>query len=223
MSVNPEVNEIVTLPLPEPPAEPAYGHVVEVAAPQAVAPEAAASEKKRERPRWIATAAVGVVAVFAAGTLGYWQIGTVQQRDATQHQLTATQTALGGAQADAAKKKVVADYVALYIADSGKVQTDYQNWVACNSFSTCRTSSQDLLNDLQAFQTARKSASVPAQLAGAGADLGDALSAAIAAAQQIISAMDNDDLTKFRDGERKLNAAMLNVAKAQVTLGSYLK
>lgn len=225
MSINPEVERIVSLPVAEPPVVPTNGHVAEVAtleAPVVPAPQPEV-KVKRGRPSWIASAAVGVVAIFATGTLGYTLYTTTQQRDTTQRQLAATQATLTAAQADAAKKKVTADYVTLYIADSGKVQWDYQNFVACNSFTTCRTSSQDLLTDLQAFQSARKSASVPAVLAGADADLGDALSAAIAAAQQIISAMDSDDLTKFRDGEHKLDAAMLNVAKAQVSLGNHLK
>jgi hypothetical protein len=206
MSVNPEITEIVTLPVPEPPAEPA-----------------AEAPVKKERPRWIASVAVGVVALIAAGTLGYLLNGTTQQLYATQHQLATTQTTLTAAQADAAKKKVVADYVSMYVAQSGKVETDYQNYFACNNFSTCRTTSQDLLTDLQTFQSARKSATVPSQLAGADADLGDAVSAAIAATQQIISALDTDDMTRFKDGDRKLNAAMLNVAKAQVSIGSNLK
>ncbi|HKW71030.1 MAG TPA: hypothetical protein VJP81_10645 [Candidatus Dormibacteraeota bacterium] len=220
MSVNPELTEIVALPVPEPPAEPANGHAVEAV--EAVA-SATPVAVKRERPRWIASVAVGVVGVIAAGSLGYLLYGTAQRQYATQRQLTSMQSTLTAAQADAAKKKITADYVSVYVADSGKVELEYQNWVACSNFSTCRTSSQDLLNDLQAFQTARKSATVPSQLAGADADLGDALSAAIAATQQIISAMDSGDLSRFRDGEKKLDAAMLNVAKAQVSLGSYLK
>jgi len=132
-------------------------------------------------------------------------------------------TTVTAAQADAAKRKLTADYVTLYTTDSGKVQLDYQNFVACNNFGSCRTSSQDLLNDLQAFQSDRKTAKVPSDLAGVDADLGDALSAAIAATQQVISAMDSDDLNKFKDGERKVDAAMLNIAKAQVALGNHVK
>ena len=222
MSANPEIREIVALPVPEPPVEPTNGHAAEAVA-RPVALPAPGVAVKRERPRWIASVAVGVVGLIAAGTLGYLLYGTAQQHYATQRQLATTQATLTAAQADAAKKTAVADYVALYVADSGKVELDYQNWVACNNFSTCRTSSQNLLTDLQAFQSARKSATVPSQLAGADADLGDALSAAIVATQQIVTAMDNDDLTRFKDGEKKLDAAMLNVAKAQVSLGSYLK
>lgn len=215
MSINPEVERIVALPVAATPAEPTNGHVAEVPQPEA--------KVKRPRPSWVASAAVGVVAVFATGSLGYASYATSQQRDATQHQLAATRATLTAAEADAAKRKLTADYVALYIADSGKAQWDYQNFVACNNFSTCRTSSQELLTDLQAFQADRKLAKVPSDLAGADADLGDALSAAIAATQQIISAMDNDDLTKFRDAEHKLDAAMLNIAKAQVALGNRIK
>lgn len=224
MSISPELAHIASLAVAQPPVEQTNGHVAVVATLEAPPPAPAPEVKpKRSRPGWLASASVGVVAVVATGWLGSTLVTTTQHRDATQRQLTATQATLTAAQADAANKKVTADYVTLYVADSGKVQLDYQNFVACSNFTTCRTSSQELLTDLQAFQSARKSASVPPVVAGADAELGDALSAAIAATQQIISAMDSDDLTKFRDGEHKLDAAMLNVAKAQVSLGSRLK
>src|SRR2546427_2214312 len=218
MSINQEVERIVAMPVAEPPVEPTNGHVKVVAAPE---PEFV--KVKLGRPRWLASANVGVVALIATGTLGYTSYATSQQRDATHRQLAATQVTLTAAQADAAKRKLTADYVTLYTTDSGKVQLDYQNFVACNNFGSCRTSSQNLLNDLQAFQSDRKTAKVPSDLAGVDADLGDALSAAIAATQQVISAMDSDDLNKFKDGERKDDAALLNIAKAQVALGNHVK
>ena len=224
MSINPEMDRIVALPVVEPEVAPTNGHVVEVEtvpAPVVPAPETQV-KVKRGRPRWLASAAVGVVAIFATGSLGYTSYAASQQRDATQRQLAATQATLTAAQADAARRKLTADYVGVYIADSGKVQLDYQNF-NCNSFGECRTAAQQLLTDLQAFQADRKSAKVPSDLAGADADLGDALSAAIAGAQEVISGMDNFDVDRFKEGSRKVDAAMLNVAKAQVALGNHLK
>ena len=225
MSISPELAYVAAVAITEAPVEPTNGHVAELATlPIPVAPAPQPEVKaKRGRPSWLASASVGVVALFATGTLGYTSYTASQQRDATHRELAATQATLTAAQADAAKRKLTADYVTLYTTDSGKVQLDYQNFVACNNFGSCRTSSQDLLNDLQAFQSDRKTAKVPSDLAGVDADLGDALSAAIAATQQVISAMDSDDLNKFKDGERKVDAAMLNIAKAQVALANHLK
>jgi len=124
---------------------------------------------------------------------------------------------------DAAAKKVIADYASLFVAYDGAVQTDYQNTILCSSYSTCRTAAQQLLTDLQAFQTARSSAKVPSALSNADGILGDALSAAIAGAQEFITGMDNDDLAKIKDGGKKVDAALLSVAKAQTALGTGLK
>ena len=63
---------------------------------------------------------------------------------------------------------------------------------------------------------------MPSDLAGVDADLGDALSAGIAGDQQFISGMDTGDLPKFKEGGHKVDLAMLNIAKAQVTFGKYL-
>ena len=82
---------------------------------------------------------------------------------------------------------------------------------------------QQLLSDLQAFQADRKSAKVPSDLAGADADLGDALSAAIAGDQEFIIGMDNGDVSKMKEGGARIDAAMLNIAKAQVALANHLK
>ena len=162
MSINQEVERIVVLPVAEPSVEPTNGHMEVV-----VAPEPEFVKVKLGRPRWLASASVGVVALIATGTLGYTLYTTSQQKDATLRQLAATQATLTAAQADAATRKVTADYVALYVVDSSKVQLDYQNF-NCNSFGECRTAAQQLLTDLQAFQADRKSAKVPSDLAGAG-------------------------------------------------------
>ena len=106
---------------------------------------------------------------------------------------------------------------------AGKVQLDYQNVQACNSYGACRTASQDLLNDLQKFQADRSRAIVPSSLSAADASLGDALSAAIAADQEFIDGMDTFSVNKVKDGLHKLDAAMLNLAKAQIALGNGLQ
>jgi hypothetical protein len=230
MSVNPEVDGIVALAAPAP-AEPSNGHQVVIAVPQPQpGPAAAEAEKpavpreraQRRRPAWLASTSVGVVALIAAGTLGYLQITTTQERNATQRGLAATQATLAAAQADAAARAVTAKYVALYVRDEGKVQSDYSNFLNCNSFGSCRTTSQELLTDLQAFQADRRAANLPLALAGDDSTLGDALSAAIAAGQEIINAMDNDNLAKFKDGVNKLNTAMLSVAKVELNIGNEL-
>ena len=225
MSISPELAHIATAVATQAIAEPANGHVAEVAVfPTPVAPEPEPEVKaKRNRPSWLASASVGVVALVATGALGYTVYATSRQRDATQVHLDATQTTLTAARSDAATRKVTADYVALYIADSGKVHSDYQNEITCDTYSQCRTVAQQLLSDLQTFQADRKSATVPSYLAGADAELGDALSAAIAGDQEFIVGMDDGDVGKMKDGGAKVDAAMLNIAKAQVALANHLK
>lgn len=246
MSVNPESSGIVAFPsrIPEvqdvprevaAPAEPAVN--LEPALPAeppvtAVAPPAPQSVPApvRSRPRWLVSAAIAAVGVIALGALGYFLYTTTGQRDAARHQLASTQATLAttkdelsAAQSDAAAKKVTADYVSLFVANNGAVQTDYQNIVACNAYSECRTAAQQLLTDLQAFQQARSSAQVPPALSTSDATLGDSLSAAIAGTQEFISGMDNNDTAKVKDGAGKVDAAMLNMAKAEATLGTELR
>ena len=225
MSISPELAHIAPAAATQTLAEPANGHVAEVAIfPTPVSPEPEPEVKaKRSRPSWLASASVGMVALVATGALGYTLYTTSRQRDATQAHLNATETTLAAARSDAATRKVTADYVALYIADSGKVHSDYQNEVTCDTYSQCRTVAQQLLSDLQAFQADRKSATVPSDLAGADADLGDALSAAIAGDQEFIVGMDDGDVGKMKEGGARVDAAMLNIAKAQVALANHLK
>jgi hypothetical protein len=182
------------------------------------------------RPAWLLPAAIAAVGLIASGALGYFVYSTTTQRDTARHQLAATQATLAttradlsAAQADAATKKVAADYASLFVANDGAVQIDYQNTILCNSYSQCRTAAQQLLTDLQAFQSARSSAQVPAALASADGSLGDALSAAIAGTQVFITGMDEGDTAKIKDGGSKVDAALLNVAKAQAALGTALR
>ena len=180
-------------------------------------------------PAWIVPGAIAAVGLIVAGALGYLVYSTTQQRDALHIQLVATKTTLASTQAtltaaqtEAASRKVTADYVALYVGDQGKVQTDYQNVVNCSSYSECRTAAQQMLSDMQAFQSDRKSANVPSAMTSIDSSLGDSLSAAIASDQEFITGMDNDDAAKIKDGFTKLGAAMLNVAKAESSIGTEL-
>ena len=216
MAANPEMEGIVALPGLE--------------APSSEEPAVPAVRVRRAKPRWLSTALVGGVALIATGSLGYVSYSAAQQRNAaydafvgTRATLVATDNTLTLAQADAASKKVTANYAAVYVLDQGKVQLDYQNVQACNSYGACRTASQDLLNDLQKFQADRSRAIVPSSLSTGDASLGDALSAAIAADQEFIDGMDTFSVNKVKDGLHKLDAAMLNLAKAQVALGNGLQ
>jgi hypothetical protein len=227
MSTSPELEGIVALPV-----------ATELPAPEAPVQEPPATEPVsepaaragRRRPAWIVPTAIGAVALIVAGTLGFLLYSTIQQRDtlhtqlvSTRSTLASTQDQLTAAQADAKEKKVTADYVALYIADEGKVLTDYENSVGCTGYSECRTDAQQFLNDLQQFQQDRKSASVPFALENQDSALGDAISAAIAGDQEFISGMDNDDTSKAEDGGKKIDAAMLNLAKAEAAMGTAIK
>lgn len=212
-----EVEGIVALPLTE--VEP----VAVTPAPEPVA------EVRRPRPAWLVPVAIGAIGLIVAGALGYLLYTTTQQRDglhsqlvSTKATLASTQSQLSAAQADAAQKKVTADYVALYVTDEGKVLTDYEAVVNCSGYSECRTSAQQFLTDMQSFQSDRKSANVPSSLQSQDGSLGDALSAAIAGDQELINGMDNDDVSKIRDGARKVDAAMLNLAKAESAMGTAL-
>ena len=248
MSANPQLDEIVGLPVSPAPAEPTNGHQLEIAPSEPQAAPAATqtasaleqvgpveqvlvpARPKRDRPAWRASISVGAVAILAAGTLGYDAYSAAAQRDGLYKMLVTTTATLGStegqlasAQADARSKKVTADYVAMYLADSGRIQTDYQTLNSCNSFGSCRTASQQLLDDLQKFQSDRSAATVPGIVSAGDASLGDALSAAIAADREIISGMDSGNVNKFEDGFKKLNAAMLNVGKAEAALGAQVK
>lgn len=248
MSMDPEYDRVATLDHPNghevvPPAAPV---VVELAAPaeEPHAPVIEAPEpapvaepivvtpikQARKRPRWLVPAAIAAVGLIASGALGYLFYSTNTRLDATRQRLAATQTTLGSTkleltnlQTDAANKKAVADYVSMYTVDAGKVSTDYGQVVACNSYSTCRTSAQQALQDMQAFQSDRQSASVPASLSASDSQLGDSLSAGIAALQELITGMDTNNVKKIDDGFNKLNDSMLSMAKAESALGAELK
>jgi len=218
--------EAVELPLTAEPAPALAVEPIPVAEPIVVIPIKSA----RRRPGWLVPAAIAAVGLIASGGLGYLFYSTNGKLDATRQHLAATQTTLDSTkleltnlQTDAANKKAVADYVSTYTVDAGRVSTDYGQVVACNSYSTCRTSAQQALQDMQAFQSDRQSAKVPASLSASDSQLGDSLSAGIAALQELISGMDNDNVKKVDDGFNKLNDSMLSMAKAESALGAELK
>jgi len=178
----------------------------------------------------VVPAAIGVVGIIASASLGYFLWSTTGQRDAARHQLasteatlTSTQATLTTAQSDAAARKLTADYVSLYVADAARVLTDDESMNTCRGYGQCRTAAQQALNDMQAFQSDRTKATVPAALANADAMLGDALTAEIAAVQEVISGMDNNNFNKVKDGWTKLDKAMLSMGKAEAALGAGLK
>lgn len=194
---------------------------IELPPPPAAAP--APATPKRPRPGWIVPTAIAVVGLLASGTLGYLFYSTNTKLDVTRQSLAATRDQLSALQADAAHKKQVADYMTMYTVDSGTVRTDYSQVVLCNTFSTCLIAAQDTLNDLQKFQTDRKAAKVPSELSSADSQLGDSLSAAIAAVQELISGMTSNDHKKADAGFNDLDTAMLSVAKAESALGAELR
>lgn len=222
MSANPEVEGIVALPVPQQAFETVSPAPVEAPALEVVAaPSAPAAGRKR--PAWIIPTAIAAVGIIASGTLGYFLYTTIQQRDGLHARLVSTQAQLSAAQADAATKKVRATYVAMYVADEGKVQTDYQTVVVCDNYSSCRTAAQQLLTDLQTFQADRKAANVPSDLLSADSSTGDAISALIAGDQEFIVGIDNDDMAKAKEGGQKVDQAMLSLDKAEASFGALLK
>ena len=193
-------------------------------------PAAVVVTARSSRPRWFAPVAIGAVGIIASGSLGYLLWSTTGQRDAARHQLastqvllTSTQDGLSTAQSQAAARQLTADYVSLYVADAARVLTDDESMNTCKGYSQCRTAAQQTLNDMQAFQADRTKATVPAALANSDAMLGDALSAGIAAVQEVIGGMDNNNFAKIKDGWSKLDKSMLSIGKAETALGAGLK
>ncbi len=223
MSADPRYDGVITLeprldvPQLAPPEAPS---VVELPLPPAAVPVPAAP---RQRPRWLVPAAIAAIGLIASGMLGYLLYSTNTKLEVTRQTLAGTKVQLTNVQADAARKKQVADYVSMYTVDSGKVQTDYQQVNVCNSFSTCRTSAQQTLNDMQRFQSDRQSAQVPSELSASDSQLGDSLSAGIAAVQELINGMDTNDVKKVDAAFNQLNDAMLGIAKAESALGAELR
>jgi hypothetical protein len=223
---------------PEPIAQTRFGEpapMVALAMPEAqptwVAPAPAMAPERATRNRgWVGLVGVGLLGLIVASTLGYFLYTTTGQRDAalrqvasTQSALTATQGTLSTTQDEVRSRKATAAYMSMYVSDSARTRVDYQKLAACNTFGGCRTAAQSALSDMQTFQSDRSAAAVPAALANSDGMIRDALSAAIAADEELISGMDNSSNSKFKDGWHKLIAAMLSMAKAETVLGSELK
>jgi len=246
MSINPEYESIATLETgangshPEPQAvvaEPdaeAPAARLTAPAPEAVPAPAVSIEPatphRSSRPKWVVPVAIAAAGLIASSALGYLFYSTNNRLEATRHQLAVTQLNLDGtskqlaaANADAATKKITADYMKLYTQDAGKVTSDYGQVVACNSYATCRFAAQQELTDMQQFQTDRQAANVPSKLSASDSALGDSLTAGIAALQELISGMDNDNAAKIKDGFNKLDSAMLSTFKAEASLGNELQ
>lgn len=243
MSVNPEIDGVVTVrahdngaeaeafaPVAVAPPAPAYGPLPpppqvppwELQPAYAPAPYAAPARARR-RPAWVIPAAIALVGLIVAGALSVFLYQTTGQRDTARYHLATTQATLADTQKQLATLKANSTYATMFLADSARVHVDYGNLTVCNSYSTCRTAAQQALSDMQQFQTDRSTATVPQVLASSDGMAGDALSAGIAAAQEFITGMDNDDLTKIKDGGAKFDAAMLSLAKAESALASALK
>jgi len=224
MSANPQYDGVITLeprldvPLLGPPEVPV---VVELPPPPS--PYVPVPTVQRHRPRWLVPSAIAAVGLIASGMRGYLLYTTNTKLDVTRQTLAGTKVQLTNLQADAAGKKQVAGYVSMYTLDAGRVQTDYQQVNVCNTFSTCRTAAQQTLNDMQRFQSDRQAAQVPSELSASDSQLGDSLSAGIAAVQELINGIDTNDVKKVDAGFNQLNDAMLGIAKAESALGAELR
>lgn len=182
---------------------------------------------RSRRRRWLVPVAIGVAGLTVSGALGGLLLSTIGQRDAARHQLVVTQASLGSqlraVQADLAGRQVTSSYERLVIRDSGRAVTDYETIVACKAYSDCRSAAQQLLEDLQAFQSDRSGAAVPAALQSADAALGDSISAGIAGQQEFITGIDDNNDSKATDGGKKVDQAMLSIGKAETALADALK
>jgi hypothetical protein len=216
-----DVSQASTVDSPVAPAPPEAGPAVtEAPGPLAAAPV-------RAKRHWRIPATIAVAGLVVSGSLGTLLWSTIGQRDSARHQLVVTTASLSGqlrtAQADIAARQLTGRYGALVVGDGGRVTTDYETIVGCKAYSDCRAAAQQMLEDLQAFQSDRNAATVPAALQSADAQLRDSLSAAIAAQQEFIAGLDDDDVNKAKDGAKKVDQAMLSTGKAETALADGLK
>lgn len=245
MSYNPEFDRLVVTqpapdglearpPEPQPlapvaPAEPA----TQFAAPHysAAAPplyaEVSSPVRKKKSTGWILPVVIALIGLIASGSLGFLLFSTTNEREAalrhgasTQAALDKLQTQFDAQQADAAGRKVVADYVYMVERNDSRVRTDYHAMGACNSFGGCRIAVQNLYNDLQAWQAARTSAHTSPALVSPDNMLGDAISAAIAGARQFMGGMDALNTSAVIAGAKKIDAALFSITKAESAIGS---
>jgi hypothetical protein len=167
------------------------------------------------RGAWLVSAAAAVVGLIAAGTLGATVFVTIAQRDAARHQLA-------GAEQELKARRATDAYLTLYTWHSGRVATEYQNLTACDVYVRCRIAAEHHLVYTLAFQSARSSAAVPAKLAIADRQVGQALSLSIDADEELIAGMDAGDESEVADGFQKLDAGMLRFDQAETALAALL-
>lgn len=209
----PPVFAVAPAYMPPPPQAPAWEPQTTTATLQVSAPA-------RKGRGWIVFAAIAAIGLIASGTLGYFLYTTTGQRDAARVQLATTQATLADTNKKLAARTATDSYVYVFVQHTGRVDTEWGYVNTCDSFATCRSAAEDTLAELKAFQSARSSGPVPAALANADSQVGDALSAAIAADQELISALDSNDKTKIDDGFSKLASAMLSLGKAESALSA---
>jgi len=210
-------------------AEPA----VQFAAPQysAVAPplyaEVSAPVRKKRSTGWILPVVIALIGLIASGSLGFLLFSTTNEREAalqhgasTQAALDKLQTQFDAQQADAAGRKVVADYVYMVERNDARVRIDYHAMGTCKSFGGCRVAVQNLYNDLQAWQAVRTNAKTSPALVASDNLLGDALSAAIAGARQFMAGMDALNSNTVIAGAKKIDAAFFSITKAESAIGA---
>ncbi|HSS93344.1 MAG TPA: hypothetical protein VLR46_05060 [Candidatus Dormibacteraeota bacterium] len=169
----------------------------------------------QSRTGWLVVAAVAVVGLIASGTLGAAVLVTIAQRDAARYQLARADQELQA-------RKATDAYLTLYTWHSGRVATEYQNLTACDAYIRCRIAAEHHLVYTLAFQAARSSAAVPAKLAIADRQVGQALSLSIDADEELIAGMDAGDASMVADGFKKLDAGMLGFGQAETTLAALL-
>ena len=216
----PYVAALATAPAPQyaPEYAPAYASAP-VYAPTFDPALLAPARVARKRPGWLGSAAIAVVGLIAAGSLGYLFYTSNQKLDATRHELFVTQQNLDATTKNLTEAQARAAYLKLYTSDLGRISADWSNANGCDTFSTCRSTAQTLLDDTQAFQSDRQSAKVPAEYANADSSLGDGLSAIIAAVRDLQTALTSRDSNRIQDAYQALNNAMLQVFKTQSELG----
>jgi hypothetical protein len=127
---------------------------------------------------------------------------------------------LAGTQKQFAAVKATDAYMHLDLVNGGLITTEYQNLVLCDTYVTCRAAAQNVLTDMNSFQTARSNAVVPSMLADADSQVGAALTAGISADEELTSGMDAADKAKIDEGFKKLDAAMLAFARAQTAVAA---
>ncbi len=223
--------EVSTLAPPAPAAypEPATPYPAPLYAPSVpmVYAEAPAPARKKRSTGWILPVVIALIGLIASGSLGYLLYTTTNQRETALQNVAATQASLDklqskfdAQQADAASRKVVADYVFMVERNDARVRLDYHAMGACNSFGGCRIAVQNLYNDLQAWQSERSLAKTSPALVASDKMLADGLSAAIAGARQFISGMDTLNVKVVIAGGKKVDAAMFSISKAESAIGS---